>query len=440
MSDFVMSDPLATLQRDHLDALEQRYTATLATLGYDGVLIYSGHPALHFADDQQASFCSFGHFQHWTGQAGLAHSWLMIRPGQRPICYLHAPEDFWHLPVQLPNQAWTEYFEVIPGRYDAPPAPGSGRMAVIGDVSQGLADALGAQLNPPALLAALDEMRVHKSEFEVTCIGEANRMALLGHRAARDAFYAINSEFDIQLAYLQASRQRESESPYGNIVGIGPHAAILHYQHYATEPPARRCSLLVDAGYRFRGYCADITRTWAGDAADPLFATLVSRMHELKQRLVAKARPGVDFVALHQHMHRLLSELLVESELVTGSAEAALDSGITRAFCPHGLGHLLGIQVHDVAGRRAADGSSLPPPPEYPALRLTRELEAGMVVTIEPGLYIIPMLLEPLKSGPAGRSLNWPLIERLAVHGGIRIEDNVYITGDAARNLTADFE
>ncbi|WP_111411853.1 Xaa-Pro dipeptidase [Billgrantia lactosivorans] len=439
-----MSDPFATLQREHLRCLESRYAGILGALGYDGVLIHSGRPALHFGDDQYANFCSYGHFQHWTGQAGLAHSWLLVRPGQPTTCFLHAPEDFWHLPPQLPEQAWTEHLEIVRVQDAAPPKLGAGRFAVIGDLDSASARDLGAQegvaCNPPALLAALDEGRVRKSAYEIACLAEANRLAGLGHRAARESFLSGGSELEIHLAYLQASRQREGELPYGNIVAIGSHAAVLHYQHYDTAAPPQRHGLLVDAGHRYRGYCADITRTWPGADADPLFATLVDRMHAIKQRLVAAVAPGVDYVELHGWMHRLLGELLAESELVAGTAEAIVESGITRAFCPHGLGHLLGVQVHDVAGRSARDGTPRPPPAEHPALRLTRELEAGMAVTIEPGLYVIPMLLEPLASGPAGRLLNRGLIERLAPHGGIRIEDNVVVTADAARNLTPDIE
>ncbi len=436
-----MTLDLDALQTRHFDALENRYAEVLAAQGYDRLLIYSGRPARHFGDDQDASFQGYGHFQHWTGQAELTHSWLLVHPGRRPVCYLHAPDDFWHLPAQLPDEAWTERLEVTPGRYDeAPPSVAGGRLAVIGDVSRETAQTLGAELNPPALLTALDEGRVRKSEYEIACLSEANRMAIFGHRAAREAFLAGGSELDIHLAYLQASRQRESVLPYGNIVGIGSHAAVLHYQHYDTQAPRERYSLLVDAGHRYRGYCADITRTWAGAEADPLFADLIARMHDIKQRLIAAVAPGVAFVELHERMHRLLGELLVESELVSGSAKAAVESGITRAFCPHGLGHLLGVQVHDVAGRTACNGTPLPPPVEHPALRLTRELEAGMVVTIEPGFYFIPLLLAPLRQGTAGHEVNWPLVERLAPHGGIRIEDNVRITAQGAENLTPRIE
>ncbi|WP_104204208.1 Xaa-Pro dipeptidase [Billgrantia saliphila] len=436
-----MTDVLAALQLDHLDRLERCYDDILDAHGYAGLLIYSGHPARHYGDDQEASFCSYGHFQHWTGQAGWPHCWLLIRPGKRPVCHLHAPDDFWHLPTSLPDQAWVEHCEVVTGRFETPPKPEvDGPLAVIGDVSHETARALKAKLNPPTLLAALDEIRVCKSEYEVACLLDANRLAARGHLAARDAFETGGAELDIHLAYLQASRQRESELPYGNIVGLGQHAAVLHYQHYDPSTPVSRRSLLVDAGARYRGYCADITRTWTGPDTDPLFATLITAMETLQQRLIADLRPGLDFVELHARMHRELADLLVAHEVVTGSAEAALANGVTRAFCPHGLGHLLGVQVHDVGGQVSGDGHPLPPPPEHPALRLTRELEAGMVVTIEPGLYFIPLLLAPLRQEAASHDVNWPLVERLAPHGGIRIEDNIRITAQGAENLTPRIE
>ncbi|EWH00320.1 Xaa-Pro dipeptidase [Halomonas sp. BC04] len=435
-----MTDPLAELQCSHLDRLEQRYAEVLSRLGHDGVLIYSGQPALHFGDDQHTDFQAYGHFQHWTGQAYLAQSWLLVCPGKRPVLYLYAPDDFWHLPARLPQEAWVERVEVVKGRFDVPPALPRGRYAVIGDVGVATAKALGAELNPTALLLALDEERVRKSEYEVACIGQANRQAMAGHVAARDAFLSGAAELDVQLAYLKASRQRESHVPYGNIIGINAHAGVLHYQHYDAATPAKQQSLLVDAGHRYRGYCADITRTWAGAQADPLFPALTEAVTHLQQQLIAALRPGVDYVGLHERMHDLLADLLVEHRIVLGSPESAVANGITRAFCPHGLGHLLGIQVHDVAGRRTADGTAMPPPDEHPALRLTRELEPGMVVTIEPGLYVIPMLLDPLREGPAGHQVNWEQVERLAPHGGIRIEDNVLVTTGTPRNLTPEAE
>ncbi|MGJ7456905.1 Xaa-Pro dipeptidase [Halomonas sp. RA08-2] len=420
-------------QHAHLDGLAQAYAEVLAAHDIDGVLLYSGRPAGHFGDDQHASFAAYGHFVHWTGQAQLAHSWLLVRPGEPPTLTLHAPADFWHLPARLPEEPWIERFRVEARESTEPPVLPSGRFAVLGDVTDDMARALVAEANPPGLLAALDELRVRKSDYEVSCLREANHRAMAGHRAAREAFEHGGAELDIQLAYLSGARQRESELPYPNIVGLNAHGGVLHYQHYDKAPPTARRSLLLDGGRRYRGYCADITRTWAGGDADPEFAPLIEGATALQRRLIAALAPGVDYVALHRRMHEGLAALLVEQQLVTASPEAVLASGLTRAFCPHGLGHLLGVQVHDVAGRVNAAGHPLPPPAEHPALRLTRELEAGMVVTMEPGFYFIPMLLEAHRHRP---EVNWGRVERLADHGGIRIEDNVLVTADGPVNLT----
>ena len=420
-------------QHAHLDTLMQGYSEALAAHGVDGVLLYSGHPARHFGDDQHASFAAYGHFVHWTGQAQLARSWLLVRPGKSPTLYFHAPADFWHLPARLPEEPWVDRFRVEARETSAPPALPPGRFAVLGDVSDGVAQAMGAEANPPGLVAALNELRVSKSDYEVSCLRRANRRAMAGHRAARRVFEGGGAELDIQLAYLGGARQRESELPYPNIVGLNAHGGVLHYQHYDTVAPEKRRSLLLDAGVRHRGYCADITRTWSGPDSAGEFTPLIEGVTSLQQRLIADLAPGVDFAALHRRMHEGLAVLLVEQRLVNASTEAVLESGLTRVFCPHGLGHLLGVQVHDVAGLVDANGQPLPPPVEHPALRLTRELMAGMVVTIEPGLYVIPMLLDPHRHRA---EVNWKRVERLADHGGIRIEDNVLVTAAGPDVLT----
>ncbi|GHB09270.1 Xaa-Pro dipeptidase [Salinicola rhizosphaerae] len=433
------TDALGQRQRAHLERLQQRYADILATLGFDAVLIYSGHASHHYGDDQEASFAAYGHFMHWTGAANHQHDWLLIQPGRAPCWYYHAPADFWHLPTPAPNGVLAEAMALEPLRdVTTPrlPLPDGSRLAVIGNVGDATLPA-GAVRNPPALITALDELRVRKDDYERECLHLANRHALAGHEAARLAFTEGASELDIQLAYLAASRQRELQVPYQNIVGIDRHAGTLHYQHYDPEPPTAPRSLLVDAGHRYRGYCADITRTWASRGADPLFSRLIQGVTDYQQRLIAALKPGIDYVAMHDEMHRELAELLVETKMVTSSAEAAVANGLTRAFCPHGLGHGLGLQVHDVGGRqRNAKGDALPAPIRDPALRFTRTLDAGMVVTIEPGLYIIPMLLAPFREGAARHTVDWNAVDRLESHGGIRIEDNVIITAAGHDNLT----
>ncbi|WP_404377463.1 Xaa-Pro dipeptidase [Vreelandella aquamarina] len=431
-----MSATLYQHQREHIASLQRAYHECMAAHQLDSLAIYSGHARNHFADDHATSFQSYGHFIHWVGMSDIQHSWLVIQPNQRPQLYLYAPADFWHLPVQLPEEPWVAEFDIhLCSNKITPPL--TGHAAIIGDVAaleSAPQLAKSATLQPETLIRELDELRMVKTAYEIACLREANRLAIAGHQAANAAFIGASSELDIQLAYLGASRQRESEVPYQNIIGLNEHAGVLHYQRYDLMPPKHRYSLLVDAGRRFRGYCADITRTYAGPDAPSEFGDLVTAMHGLKDSLIAHIAPGVDFIALHEQMHQGLAEILISHGLYDGSAESAVETGVTRAFCPHGLGHSLGIQVHDVAGLRQPDGTLSPAPKSHPALRLTRTLQPGMVVTIEPGLYFIPMLLAPLRN--KALPINWSLIDALTVCGGIRVEDNILVTDSGAQNLT----
>ncbi|MFN2410033.1 MAG: Xaa-Pro dipeptidase [Halomonas sp.] len=428
-----MSSQLYRLQQEHLTRLQRDYTALLDEHQLDSLAIYSGHANAYFADDQAPAFQTYGHFMHWVPLADVQHSWLVLRPHQRPQLYLFALADFWHLPTRLPEEPWVDEFDIHLCSDHVSPAL-DGHAAIIGDVAQLPSASLKAQLNPATLLNRLDELRIVKSGYEIACLREANRLAIAGHEAAQAAFLGASGELDIQLAYLAGSRQRESAVPYQNIIGLNDHAGVLHYQHYDTSPPRRRHSLLVDAGRRFRGYCADITRTHAGPDAPALFGELIGAVHGLKDELVQGVTAGADFIALHDQMHQRLGDILIAHDLFRGSREQALAEGVTHAFCPHGLGHSLGLQVHDVAGLRHPDGTAAPPPNDHPALRLTRTLSSGMVVTIEPGLYFIPMLLAPLRE--TSLPINWTLVDHCLPCGGIRIEDNIVVTDQGPNNLT----
>ena len=150
-------------------------------------------------------------------------------------------------------------------------------------------------------------------------------------------------------------------------------------------------------------------------------------------------RAGQSYPELHIHAHHVLAEVLREHGIVRMSAESAVASGVTSAFFPHGLGHPIGLQVHDVAGFQASEtGGTIARPQGHPYLRMTRVLEAGMVVTIEPGLYFIDMLLDELRSKPAASEIDWAKVDAFRPYGGIRIEDDVVCTSAAPENLTRD--
>ena len=212
---------------------------------------------------------------------------------------------------------------------------------------------------------------------------------------------------------------------------------MLHYHKLSRSRDVPRRSFLIDAGAQFRGYAADITRTYARE--DGEFAALVRGMESIELALCGLVRPGADYRDIHLEAHRLIAGLLHEAGIVACGADEAVGTGLSSTFFPHGIGHLLGLQVHDVAGL-AGDraGNEIPRPAGHPYLRLTRRLEPGFVVTIEPGLYFIDLLLDAARAGDHARRIRWDTVERLRPCGGIRVEDDVLCTTGAPENLTRD--
>jgi Xaa-Pro dipeptidase len=292
-------------------------------------------------------------------------------------------------------------------------------------------------VNPAGLVTRMDFDRAAKTPYELACLREASRLGALGHIAARQAFDAGASEYDIEIAFLEACGLREQELPYNPIIALNKEAAVLHYQVLARRAPAERLSMLIDAGADFAGYASDITRTYS--AADADFAKLVTEMDHVQQALCNSVRAGVDWRDVHLSSHRLIAELLHDSGIIKCDADEAVETGLSSVFLPHGLGHLLGLQVHDVGGlQKAPEGGSIPRPEGHPYLRLTRVLEENFVVTMEPGLYFIDQLLEQARADHRGAKIDWARIEQFRPFGGIRIEDNLAITASGCENLTRD--
>lgn len=434
---------LPKLYGDHINRLEQLYTAALEPLNLDGVLVHSGSSAYYYADDREISFQAYGHFLHWL-PVHRPDQFLLFRPGHKPVYYQVVPTDFWYEQEIQTDPLWLTAFDIVQVdslegvKRDLPET----KLAYLGD-NKSLSTALGldeALCNPESLLRFIDYYRAYKSEYEVYQLREANRLALIGHSAAQECFLAGGSEYDVHLAYLSACKILEDEAPYTNIVGINEKSAILHYQN-KRRISENNLVLLIDAGYRVRGYCSDITRTTTSATASDLFNYLLNGMKELELGLINQIEPGKSYVEIHLAALRAIAALLIDLEICRGTIDELMDKQIPQLFMPHGVGHLLGINVHDAGGHQQdVLGNELQPPAHSPMLRNTRVMEKDMVFTIEPGCYFIPLLLEPERDQSRGKMLNWTAIDELYSHGGIRIEDNVRVTEDAAENLTRQFE
>jgi Xaa-Pro dipeptidase len=425
----------------HLDEIRRRVDRALAAHGYDGIAVYSGTAGYSFLDDRSYPFRVNPHFAQWVPLADAQQSFVAYSPGTKPLLCFHQPADYWHLPPALPEGKWLDGFrlEVLrdPGQArDLLGLPGR-RVAFVGEWPPAFADWGFVAINPAPLLDQLHYDRATKTGYEIECMRRASDMAVRGHLAARDAFAAGASEFETHLAYCAAVGQRDEELPYGNIIAFNEGAAVLHYQHLERSSGGPRRSFLIDAGAQFRGYAADITRTYA--AADGEFADLVRGMEALQLRLCAAVTGGTDYRDIHLRAHREIAALLGDAGIIGCGPDEALECGLSSVFFPHGIGHLLGLQVHDVAGLAAdPSGGEIPRPDGHPFLRLTRRLEPGFVVTIEPGLYFIDLLLDAARADGRGRRIRWDAVGRLRPYGGIRIEDDVACTTGVPENLTRD--
>ncbi len=434
-----MDLPAPLLFAEHIDTLSGRADRALAACGFDTLVLYSGRPPAVFLDDLHYPFRAHAPFRAWVPLGDAPDCLLAVRRGERPWLVVCTPDDYWHQPPQMPTEAWTAQFEL---RQTATPAsarsalpPRLGRTAFIGAPVPELLSWGFDAINPEHLILRLNFERAVKTRYELACLREANRRAVRGHLAAARAFESGGSEFEIELAYLAACGQREQELPYNPIIALDDHAAVLHYQRLERRRRSPARALLIDAGADHAGYASDVTRTWTQDSGD--FQVLIRAMDALQQRLCGAVRPGADWRDVHLLACHEIAALLREADLLDASPEAALASGALATFFPHGIGHLLGLQVHDVGGLQAGpEGGEISRPEGHPFLRLTRRLEAGFVVTMEPGLYFIDSLLERARAGAASSQIRWSRVAALRPFGGIRIEDDLALTATGHENLT----
>ncbi len=435
-----MSDSsLDQLFAAHLATVMQRTDRALAACSFDALVVCAGRPPLQFLDDQDYPFKVNPQFKAWVPIVDNPRCILVYRPGVRPLVLFYQPNDYWHKAADLPTAPWTASVNLTTMPDESKAAvhwAGLGRVAFLGpeDVVSG---ADRSSLNPKDLMALLDYERAVKTPYELACLRKASDLGARGHAAAFAAFQRGGSEYDAHMSYLAACQQREEEMPYNNIVAYNEHAAVLHYQRLGRSAPSPLRSFLIDAGAQYRGYAADITRSYARGAGR--FAELLKAMDKAQLMLCDEIVAGRDYRDVHLSAHRVLGDVMQKIGLTKLPGQAALEAGVTSVFFPHGIGHLLGLQVHDVGGVMGnAKGQERERPRGHPYLRLTRMLEPGVVVTVEPGIYLIDSLLAEAHADERRAHIDWSVVEELRPYGGVRIEDNVAATEAKPENMTRD--
>ena len=279
--------------------------------------------------------------------------------------------------------------------------------------------------------SAIDEMRLIKDSLEIDTMRRAAIISADAHKRAMRTTRPGHFEYQVEAEILHEFRSRGSQAPaYGSIVAGGVNACILHYRE--NDALLRSGSLLlIDAGCELDGYASDITRTFPVDGhftgpQRALYDIVLAAQHAA----IAATLPGARFIEPHDAAVRVLTQGLIDERLIAGPVDDAIAQGTYKRFYMHRTGHWLGMDVHDVGdyrehdapwidtGAQADPGSAAPGATERP----WRRLQAGMVLTIEPGLYV-----RAADDIPVG------------FHDvGIRIEDDALVTATGCEILTAD--
>jgi Xaa-Pro dipeptidase len=407
----------------------------------DSLIIENGFPQYYFLDDQTTPFKANPNFLFFCPDYGEGHV-LKITKDNKPKLYYYIPNDFWHETSQLQNFFWEPYFDIeIFSDYDnlwKNLTVQQGQNVILSPLPD-LGIENGCIEISDSILSQLHWMRISKTQYEIECVKQATQIASLGHKAAEQSFLNGKSEFDSFNAFLLSSAQKQFDLPYGNIIAYNEKAAVLHYQKTRKDVVGK--SFLIDAGARFQGYCSDITRTHYTNDAHSVFKDLHSRLDEIQLELCKMVVPNKDYIDIQVLAHQKITALLCELKIFTTSLDEALTLKLSQSFFPHGVGHALGIQVHDVGGKQKNEqGQSCVKDSDHPYLRTLRKIQINDILTVEPGVYFIPMLLKELKTNlKSNKSINWNLVEELIPFGGIRIEDNVVASLEKPNNLTRLF-
>lgn len=304
--------------------------------------------------------------------------------------------------------------------------------------------ALGAPIegirSEPALNASIREHFRHarrpKDHCEIARLRRGAQATAAGYAKLREHLRPGVTERALQIE-LEAEffRHGATRTGYGTIVGSGPNAAVLHFE--PTQRAAQEGEfVLVDAGAEIERYVTDVTRTYVVGRPSGFQRDLYQVVLAAEQNAIARCRPGLEWRELHLATAVQLTAGLVDLGILRGDPESLVEREAHTLFFPHGLGHMVGLGVRDGSG--LLPGRSKDPRPSLRTLRMDLPLEAGYLVTVEPGLYFIPALLnDPARRERFSDCVNWTAAEKHLALGGVRIEDNVLVTDGEPEILTA---
>ncbi|MCB9602012.1 MAG: aminopeptidase P family protein [Sandaracinus sp.] len=394
-------------------------------------------------------FRASSHFLYLVGLP-LPGAQLVLR-GDDTTLYVEAPaadDELWHGPTpSLDDLARVTGLRVAPLDAFAPLSPDAAVLLPQGERARvTAAGLLRREITPPTDedLALQDAMIALRLVHDAGAIAELRRAAeatVAAHRAGMAATRVGVTEFAIAAAMEGELMRRGMSTSYGSIVSV--RGEILHnHSHAGTTKEGDL--LLADVGAETGlGFAGDVTRTWpvSGRFDGPQRA-LYEVVLAAQKDAIARCTAGTRYRDVHLAACRAIAEGLVGLGILRGDVDELVADGVHATFFPHGIGHLLGLDVHDMEdlGDRAGYAAGRERSTQFGLgyLRLDRDLQPGMAVTIEPGFYAVPAILrDPERRRVAKDRIDFATLEAFASVRGIRIEDDVLVTDGAPEVLTA---
>jgi Xaa-Pro aminopeptidase len=291
------------------------------------------------------------------------------------------------------------------------------------------------------LAKAIASLRLCHDAGALSELRQAAAVSVAAHKAGMQATRNARTEAEVRAAMESVIIAHNMTDAYGGIISV--HGEVLHNEHYhhSLQPGDL---LLADVGAETRmGWASDITRTWPVTGQfSPTQRDLYDIVLAAHDACIDKIQPGIEYLEIHLLAASVIAQGLVDLGILQGQVSDLVERDAHALFFPHGIGHLLGLDVHDMEdlgdlagyedGRTRSDRFGLC------YLRLHRPLQAGMLVTIEPGFYQVPAILnDPKLRDKYHDVVNWERLSQFSDVRGIRIEDDVLVTEDGSEILTA---
>jgi len=299
------------------------------------------------------------------------------------------------------------------------------------------------KVNHDLLHREIVECRVVKTKAELEALRYTSKVSCEAHKEVMRRIRPGMKEYQMESIFLHYCYFYGGcrHASYTCICGSGNNSSVLHYGH-AGAP--NDCSIqdgdmcLFDMGAEYACFTSDITCSFpANGKFTKDQRAIYEAVLKANRTVLSTIKPGVSWLDMHNLAVKIILEALVKIGLLVGNVEDMMAAHLEAIFMPHGLGHFMGLDVHDVGGY--AEGTpERPSGPGARCLRTARTLQEGMVLTIEPGLYFIDVLLDQALADPQqSRFFVREVLERFRNFGGVRIEDDVAITADGAELLSS---